>query len=136
MAGWTCEAAAATRRPSNRSSPIWASAGRAASLKRTPPLNPAGLLRVNAQTIYYQENLAFSFAQSRISMVICLSLGFLVSWFSSFIDKTDLADFVCFLWRRWGEGDFVGLFVCKNYISLSRICLNIFFAMYNFERYK
>jgi hypothetical protein len=26
------------------------------------------------------------------------------------------------------------LFVCKNYISLSLICLNIFFAMVNFEK--
>jgi hypothetical protein len=39
---------------------------------------------------------AFNFAQSRILLVICSSLGFLVPWFSSLIDKTDLADFVCY----------------------------------------
>jgi hypothetical protein len=65
---------------------------------------------------------AFSFAQSHISLAICRSLSFLVPWFSSLIDKTDLADFVCL----WGG---LCLFVCKNYISLSLISLNIFFAM-------
>ncbi len=69
---------------------------------------------------------AFSFAQSRISLVIFRSRGFLVPWFSSLIDKTDLADFMCYVWRRrwsrWGEGgDGLCLFVCKNYISLSLI---------------
>jgi hypothetical protein len=42
------------------------------------------LLRVYAQTSFYQENLAFCchYAQSRISLVFCCSLGFLVPWFS------------------------------------------------------
>jgi hypothetical protein len=35
---------------------------------------------------------------------------------------------------REGEGGGLCLFVCKNYISLSLICLNIFFAMVNFEK--
>jgi hypothetical protein len=65
---------------------------------------------------------AFSFAQSRILLVICSSLGFLVPWFSSLIDKTDLADFVCYnlqyLWRRrlggGGGGGGVGCWVEKR----------------------
>jgi hypothetical protein len=78
---------------------------------------------------------AFSYAQSRIMLVICRSLTFRVPWFSSFIDKTDLADFVCYVWRRrWEGGGGLCLFVCKNYISLSLIYLNIFFAMYTFEK--
>ncbi len=28
------------------------------------------------------------------------------------------------------------MFVCKNYISLSLICLNIFFAVFNFDKIK
>jgi hypothetical protein len=76
---------------------------------------------------------AFSHAESRISLVFCRSLGFLVPWFSSLIDKTDLADFVCYVWgRRGGEG--LCLVVCKNYILLSLIYLNIFFAMFNFDK--
>jgi hypothetical protein len=44
--------------------------------------------------IFFKKTLlsAVSYAQSRISLVICSSLGFLVPWFSSPIDKTDLAD--------------------------------------------
>jgi hypothetical protein len=41
------------------------------------------LLRVYAQTSFYQEDLAFSYAQLRISLVFCRSLGFLVPWSSS-----------------------------------------------------
>jgi hypothetical protein len=79
---------------------------------------------------------AFNCAQSRILLVICRSLGFLVSWFSSLVDITDLADFVCYVWRKGGGegGEGLCLFVCKNYILLSLIFLNIFFAMYNFEK--
>jgi hypothetical protein len=78
----------------------------------------------------------FSYAQSRISLVICRSLGFLIPWFSSLIDKTDLVDFcvICMDYGEEGGGEVLCLFVCKNYISLSLICLNIFFAMYNFEK--
>jgi hypothetical protein len=88
VAGWTCEAVAVTRKPSNRSSPIWESAGRAASPKRTP-LNPAGLPRVHAQTIYYQENLAFCFQLCTVAHF----LGYLpLTWFSCFL--------VFFLYRQ------------------------------------
>ncbi len=71
----------------------------------------------------------FSFAQSRISLVICRSLGFLVPWFSSLIDKTDVADFMCYVMygeKGGGGGDFICLFA--KTISHCH-CLNIFFAM-------
>ncbi len=42
----------------------------------------------------------FSYAQSRISLVFCCSLGFLVPWFSSLTAESDLADFLCCVWRR------------------------------------
>ena len=59
---------------------------------------------------------AFSFAQTRISLVICRSLGFLVPWFSSLIDN--LADFGCYVWRRrWGGGG--TLFVCLQKLYLT-----------------
>ena len=75
---------------------------------------------------------AFSFAQSRILLVICSSLGFLVPWFSSLIDKTDLADFVCYVWRRrWGGGTFVCL--QKLYLTVTDM-FEYLFAMYNFEK--
>ncbi len=70
------------------------------------------------------------------ALLFCRSLGFLVPLLSFFTDKTDLADFVCYVWRRrWGGGGVEGLclFVCKNYISLSLISLNIFLAMFNFD---
>ncbi len=52
---------------------------------------------------------AFSHAQSRISLVFCLSLGFLVPWSSSLTAESDLADFLCHVWRRrWV--DFICLF--------------------------
>jgi hypothetical protein len=53
---------------------------------------------------------AFSYGQSRISLVFCRSLGFLVSWFSSLIDKTGLTDIVCDVCREGGGGGFVRLF--------------------------
>jgi hypothetical protein len=54
---------------------------------------------------------AFSYAQSRISLVFCRSLAFLVPWFSSLIDKTGLEDFVCDVCREGGgEGGFLCLF--------------------------
>ena len=76
---------------------------------------------------------AFSCAQSRISLVICRSLGFLVPWFSSLIDKTDLADFMCYVWRRrWGVGN---LFVClqKLYLSVTDM-FKYLFCYVNFEK--
>jgi hypothetical protein len=39
---------------------------------------------------------AFSYAQLRISLVFCCSLGFLVPWFSSL--TADLADFLCHMY--------------------------------------
>ncbi len=69
---------------------------------------------------------AFSFAQSRISLVICRSLGFLVPWFSSLIDKTDLADFMCYVWiRRWWGLDFVCLFG-KLYLTVTEMFKYLF----------
>jgi hypothetical protein len=65
---------------------------------------------------------AFCYAESRISLVFCRSIGFLVPF-------VFLADFVCYVSRRrWGGGGGGGLclFVCKNYIALSLIYLNIF----------
>ncbi len=38
---------------------------------------------------------AFCYAQSRISLVFCLSLGFLVPWSSSLTAELDAADFLC-----------------------------------------
>jgi hypothetical protein len=75
---------------------------------------------------------AFSYAQSRISLVFCRSLGFLIPWFSSLIDKTDLAN-LCVVGGGGGGRDFLCLFVCKYYISLSLIYFNFFFAIFNFD---
>ncbi len=38
---------------------------------------------------------ALSYAQSRISLIFCRSLGFLVPWSSSLTADLDLADFLC-----------------------------------------
>ena len=71
---------------------------------------------------------AFSYAQSRISLVFCCSLGFLVPWFSPLqLNK---------IWRifcvMYGEEGGWTLIVClQNYISLT--CLNGFFAIFNFD---
>ncbi len=43
---------------------------------------------------------AFSYAQSHISLVFCRSLGFRVPWSSSLTAESDLADFLCYVWRR------------------------------------
>jgi hypothetical protein len=43
---------------------------------------------------------AFSYAQSRISLVFCRSLGFLVPWSSSLTAVSDLADILYQVWRR------------------------------------
>jgi hypothetical protein len=43
---------------------------------------------------------ASSYAQSRISLIFCHSLGLLVPWFSSITADSDLADFLCYVWRR------------------------------------
>jgi hypothetical protein len=51
---------------------------------------------------------AFSYAQICISLVFCLSLGFLVPLSSSLTAESDLADFLCHVWRRrWV--DFISL---------------------------
>jgi hypothetical protein len=44
---------------------------------------------------------AFSYAQSRISLVFCRSLGFLVPWFSSLTAESDLAD-LCLMYEEEG----------------------------------
>jgi hypothetical protein len=66
------------------------------------------------------------------SVVFCRSLGFLVPcflvpWFCSLaaIVKSDLACFVCYVWRR-GGWDFIS--------HCPLICLNVFFAMFNFDK--
>ncbi len=43
---------------------------------------------------------AFSYAQSCISLVFCSSIGFLVPWSSSLTSESDLAYFLCYVWRR------------------------------------
>jgi hypothetical protein len=58
---------------------------------------------------------AFRFAQSCILLAICTSLGFLVPWFSSLIDKTDLADFVCYIiYGEEGGGGDIACFFAKT----------------------
>ncbi len=53
---------------------------------------------------------AFSYAQSRISLVFCRSLGFLVLWFSSLTAESDLVDlFVLCMEKKVGG---LYLFVC------------------------
>ena len=76
---------------------------------------------------------AFTYAQSRISLDFCRSLGFLVPWFSS-LQLNKIWRIFCVVYGEEGGGEGLCLFVCKNYISLLLICLNIFFAMYNFEK--
>jgi hypothetical protein len=72
---------------------------------------------------------AFRYAQSHISSVFCLSLGFLVPWFSSLTAKSDLADFLCYVRRRrWW--DFVCLFE-KLYLT---DILHVFFGMFNINK--
>jgi hypothetical protein len=43
---------------------------------------------------------AFSYAQSRISLVFCCSPGFLAPWFFHLQLNQILADFLCYVWRR------------------------------------
>jgi 4-amino-4-deoxy-L-arabinose transferase-like glycosyltransferase len=104
--------------------------------------------RVHAQTIYYQENLAFCFshAQSRTTLVFCRSLGFLgflgflVPWFSCSLVFLFLGFLPLQMNQIWrilsviqGEEGERTLFVClQNYISM--ICLNVIFANYNFDK--
>jgi hypothetical protein len=50
--------------------------------------------RVYAQTIFIKKTWlsAFSYAESRISLVFCRSLGFIVLWFSSITAESHLVD--------------------------------------------
>jgi hypothetical protein len=57
---------------------------------------------------------AFSYAQSRISLVFCRFLGFLVPWFSSLTDESDLAVFYLFMEKKVGWT----LFVCLQKLYL------------------
>jgi hypothetical protein len=59
---------------------------------------------------------AFSYEQSRILLVFCRSLGFLVPWSSSLTAESDLADFCV----TYGEEGVWTLFVCLllSYIQL------------------
>jgi hypothetical protein len=80
---------------------------------------------------------AFSYAQPRISLVICHSLGFLVPWFSSLIDKTDLADFVCYLWRKKVGGGGGALSVClqKLYLTVTDMFkISFLLCTYKFKK--
>jgi hypothetical protein len=58
---------------------------------------------------------AFSYAQSRISLVFCHSLGFLVPWYSSLTAKSDLADFFV----MYGEESEWTSFVCLQKLYLT-----------------
>ncbi len=64
------------------------------------------LLRVYAQTSFYQEDHAFSYAQSRISLVFSRSLGFLDPWSSSLTAESDFADFMCYVYGEKGGWTF------------------------------
>jgi Leucine-rich repeat (LRR) protein len=81
--------------------------------------NPLGELEVHAQTSFYQENLAFCFQLCSVMQ-------------SSLTAESDLADFLCYVWRRrWVDLGGLYLIVCKNYNSLT--CLIVFFAIFNFD---
>ncbi len=87
--------------------------------------------RVYAQTSFYQENLAFCFQLCTVTHFV----GFLpLPWVSCSLV------FFPYSWIRFGrffvfcmEKKVGGLYliVCKNYNSLT--CLNVFFAIFNFE---
>ena len=64
---------------------------------------------------------AFSYAQSRISLVFCCSLGFLVPWFSSLTAESDLADFLCCVWRRRRPS-----FLKHMYYNVKRLKYSVF----------
>ncbi len=82
-----------------------------------------------AHMIYYPLHSAFRYAQSRILLVFCRSLGFLVPWFSSLTAKSDLAD-LCVIYEEGGGGGGTCLFAK----TISLICLNVLFAMFNFDK--
>jgi hypothetical protein len=69
---------------------------------------------------------AFSYAQSSILLVFCRSLGFLF-----------LPLQLNQIWRifgvMYGEESGWTLFVCKNYSGISLTCLNVFFAIFNYD---
>ncbi len=77
---------------------------------------------------------AFRYAQSRIWLVFCHSLGFLVHWFSSVAAESDLADCLWYVWRRRWLGGGGDLFVCLQKLCLTNICLNVLFANCNFDQ--
>ncbi len=87
--------------------------------------------RVYAQTSFYQENLAFCFQLCTVTHFV----GFPpLPWFSCSLV------FFPYSWIRFGrffvlclEKKVGGLYliVCKNYNSLT--CLNVFFAIFNFD---
>ncbi len=88
------------------------------------------VLRVYAQTSFYQENLAFCFQLCTVMHFV----GFLpLPWFSCSLF------FFPYSWIRFGRFFVLcmekkaGLYliVCKNYNSLT--CLNVFFAIFNFD---
>ncbi len=62
-----------------------------------------------------------SVTQSRISLVFCCSLGFLVPWFSSLTAESDLADFLCCVWRRRRPS-----FLKHMYYNVKRLKYSVF----------
>ncbi len=91
---------------------IWNGAWISGCISGMVPGLVAVYLRVHAQTIYYQESLAFCFQLCTVahSLAICRSLSFLVPWFSSLIDK-QIWRILCVMYGEEGGGrDFVCLF--------------------------
>jgi hypothetical protein len=72
---------------------------------------------------------AFSYAQSRISLDFCRSLGFLVHWSSSLTAESDLADILCYVWRRREEGVFFYFFTFKMVLKLNFMLFSYLYGL-------
>jgi hypothetical protein len=73
---------------------------------------------------------ALSYAQSSILLVSASPLVFLFLGFLPLTAKSDLADFVSYVWRQ----DVGTLFVCLQKLYLSYLFVHVFFALFNFNK--